>query len=195
MGALAAACVALGLAPMVVIPMIDKVTAPFTGAQLVQSVVSENGWALTPMGTEFASISTPVLMLLLTVIIPVVLLSVVLIAGKLKRRSYKTWGCGINLKPRMEYTATGFAQPIRQVFSTIYRPTVKVEKEMLEESRYFAKRMRFEVHIEPTFPRSLYDPVVRMFNMLANRLRVVQAGSLHLYLAYIFLTLLALLLW
>jgi len=195
MGALATACVALGLAPMVVIPMIDKVTAPFTGAQLAQSVVSESGWALTPMGTEFASISTPVLMLLLTVTIPAVLLGVVLIAGKLKRRLYKTWGCGINLKPRMEYTATGFAQPIRQVFSTIYRPTVKVEKDMLEESRYFAKRMRFEVHIEPTFQRYLYDPVVSVFNTLANRLRVVQTGSLHLYLAYIFLTLIALLLW
>ena len=195
MGALAAACVALGLAPMVVIPMIDKVTAPFTGARLAQSVVSEGGWTLTPMGPEFASISTPVLMLLLAMTIPLVLLGVVLIAGKLKRRLYKTWGCGINLKPRMEYTATGFAQPIRQVFSTIYRPTVKVEKEMLEESRYFAKRMRFEVHIEPTFQRYLYDPVVWVFNTLANRLRVVQTGSLHLYLAYIFLTLIALLLW
>jgi hydrogenase-4 component B len=195
MGTLAAVCVALGLAPMVVIPMIDGVTAPFTGTQLAQSVVSENGWALTPMGTAFASISTPVLMLLLVVIIPVILLGVALIAGRLNRRFYKTWGCGINLKPRMEYTATAFAQPIRQVFSTIYRPTVKVEKDMLEESRYFARRMRFEVHIEPTFQRYLYDPIVWVFNMLATRLRVVQAGSLHLYLAYIFLTLLALLLW
>src|SRR5574341_256401 len=195
MGTLATVCVVLGLAPMVVIPMIDAVTGPFTGAQLAQSVLSENGWALAPMGAGFASISTPVLILILALTVPAVLLGVVLIAGKLNRRFYRTWGCGINLKPRMEYTATGFAQPIRQVFSTIYRPTVKVEKDMLEQSRYFAKRMRFEVHIEPTFQRYLYDPVVRMFNVLANRLRVVQAGSLHLYLAYIFLTLLALLLW
>lgn len=195
MGTLAAACVVLGLAPMVVIPMIDRVTEPFTGAQLAQSVLSESGLVLAPMGTEFASISTPVLMLVLALTIPVVLLGVVLIAGKLNRRFYRTWGCGINLKPRMEYTATGFSQPIRQVFSTIYRPTVKVEKDMLEKSRYFAKHMRFEVHIEPTFQRYLYDPVVGVFNMLANRLRVVQAGSLHLYLAYIFLTLLVLLLW
>jgi hydrogenase-4 component B len=195
MGALAAACVVLGLAPTVVIPMIDGVTAPFTGTQLAPSLVSDRGWALTPMGTAFASISTPVLMLLLAVIVPAVLVGVFVVAGRLNRRFYKTWGCGITLKPRMEYTATGFAQPIRQVFSTIYRPTVKVEKDMLETSKYFARRMRFEVHIEPTFQRYLYDPVVRVFNVLANRVRVVQAGSLHLYLAYIFLTLLALLLW
>lgn len=195
MGGLAAACVVLGLAPMVVIPMIDGVTALFTGTPLAQGVVSDHGWALTPMGTAFASISTPVLMLLLAVMVPAVLLGVFVVAGRVNRRFYHTWGCGITLKPRMEYTATGFAQPIRQVFSTIYRPTVKVEKDMLEASQYFARRMRFEVHIEPTFQRYLYDPVVRGFNALADRLRVVQAGSLHVYLAYIFLTLLALLLW
>ena len=94
----------------------------------------------------------------------------------------------------MEYTATGFAQPIRQVFSTIYRPTVKVEKEMLEESRYFAKRRHFEFHIEPVFEKYLYDPVVHVFMRIADRLRILQAGSLHLYLAYIFVTLVVLLL-
>jgi hydrogenase-4 component B len=127
--------------------------------------------------------------------VPVTLLGVTVIGGRLRRRIYNTWGCGINLKPRMEYTATGFAQPIRQVFSMIYRPTVKVETEMLEESRYFAKRTRFELSLEPTFQKRLYDPVVNLFNRAAERLRVVQAGSLHLYLSYIFITLLVLLLW
>ena len=122
-------------------------------------------------------------------------LGVALIGGRLRRRFYKTWGCGINLKPRMEYTATGFAQPIRQVFSMIYRPTVKVETELLEESRYFAKRMRFELRLEPTFRAYLYDPIIDRLGRAAERLRVMQSGSLHLYLSYIFLTLLAMLLW
>ena len=60
----------------------------------------------------------------------------------------------------MEYTATGFVQPIKRVFSTIYQPTVKLETEFLEESRYFAKRRRFEFHIEPMFQKYLYDPVI-----------------------------------
>ncbi|MEK6694585.1 MAG: hydrogenase 4 subunit B, partial [Nitrospirota bacterium] len=92
-------------------------------------------------------------------------------------------------------TATGFAQPIKQVFSTTYRPTVKLETDLLEESRYFAKRMHFETHIEPVFQKYLYDPVVRSLNAVADRLRVVQTGSLQLYLSYIFVTLLILLLW
>jgi hydrogenase-4 component B len=196
MGEMAFFCVVLGIAPMWVIPMIDRITAPYTGASIAGHVLSENGLAVMPgMGIGFASISTPVLAILLAILIPAGLFTAAAVGGRLRKRYYKTWGCGINLKPRMEYTATGFAQPIKQVFSMIYRPTVKLETEMLEESHYFAKRMRFETHIEPVFQQYLYDPVVRVLSLLADRLRVVQAGSLHLYLTYIFLTLLILLLW
>ena len=196
MGLMAAACLAFGVAPMAVVPLLDRVTAGFTDVPISGRLLTEGGFALTPgMGTGFASISTPMLAILLLVLAPSALLGAALVGGRLRRRIYKTWGCGITLKPRMEYTATGFAQPIRQVFSMIYRPTVKVETEMLEESRYFAKRMRFELQLEPTFQKHLYDPVVRLFNRAADRLRVVQAGSLHLYLSYIFITLLVLLLW
>ncbi|HEX7767117.1 MAG TPA: hypothetical protein VF443_10410, partial [Nitrospira sp.] len=79
-------------------------------------------------------------------------------------------------------------------FSTIYQPTVKLETELLEESRYFAKRRHFEFHIEPLFEKYLYKPVVAGIYRLADRLRIVQAGSLHLYLAYMFVTLVVLLL-
>jgi len=196
MGLLAAACLALGVAPMVVVPLLDRVTAGFTGATIADRLVTEGGFALGPgLGIGFSSMSTPVIAIILIVTVPLTLLGVVLVGGRLRKRIYHTWGCGINLKPRMEYTATGFAQPIRQVFSMIYRPTVKVETEMLQESRYFAKRTTFELHLEPTFQKHLYDPVVGLFNRAAERLRVVQAGSLHLYLAYIFVTLLVLLLW
>ena len=94
----------------------------------------------------------------------------------------------------MEYTATGFVQPIKRVFSTIYQPTVKLETEFLAESRYFSKRRHFEFHIEPIFEKYLYDPLVAFFGTLADRLKVIQAGSLHLYLTYMFVTLIALLL-
>jgi len=196
MGGMALFCIVLGIAPMGVIPMIDRITAPYTGVSIAGHVVSESGLAVMPgTGIGFASISTPVLAALMAILIPAALLASAALGGRLRKRHYKTWGCGINLKPRMEYTATGFTQPIKQVFSMIYRPTVKLETEMLEESHYFAKRMRFETHIEPVFQKYLYDPVVRVLNRIADRLRVVQAGSLHLYLSYIFITLLILLLW
>jgi len=187
--------VLLGVLPMVVVPAIDRVTTPLVGVSIAGKVVAEGGFALMPMGVGFASISTPVLATLLIVLVPVVWLMAVAVGGKLRKRFYKTWGCGITLTARMEYTATGFAQPIKQIFSTIYRPTVKLETEMLEESHYFAKRMRFETHIEPVFQKYLYDPIVQSLNAVADRLRVVQTGNLQLYLTYIFVVLLILLLW
>ena len=157
-------------------------------------VLALDGWALAPVNVEFSSLSTPVLALLLVALSMLGLGLVVASVGLRSKRYYKTWGCGINLTPRMEYTATGFVQPIKRVFSTIYQPTVKLETEFLEESRYFTKRRRFEFHIEPIFQKYLYDPVVVFFTTMADRLRVIQAGSLHLYLTYIFVTLVLLLL-
>ncbi len=194
MALLAIVCVALGIAPMVVVPLLDRVASPFTGVSIEGKVLALDGWALAPGNVEFSSLSTPVLALLLVVLSMLGLGLVVAFGGLVKKRYYKTWGCGINLTPRMEYTATGFVQPIKRVFSTIYQPTVKLETEFLEESRYFAKRRRFEFHIEPIFQKYLYDPVVAFFTTMADRLRVIQAGSLHLYLTYIFVTLIVLLL-
>ncbi|HXX74570.1 MAG TPA: hydrogenase 4 subunit B [Nitrospiraceae bacterium] len=194
MGILAVVCVILGLAPMIVVPLLDRTTAPLTGVSISDKMLALDGWALAPMNVEFSSISPPALGIMLIAGGLLALLLAFVFGGRLVRRSYKTWACGINVSPRMEYTATGFVQPIKRVFSTIYRPTVKLETEFLEESRYFAKRRRFEFHIEPVFQKYLYDPVVDAFMGIADRLRILQAGSLHLYLAYIFVALVILLL-
>lgn len=195
MGVLAGMCLVLGLAPMLIVPVIDQVTAPFTGTPLTDSVVVKGGWVLMPMGVGFSSISTPLLGIFLAVIIPLTLLGAVYIGGHLRKRYYRTWGCGINLKPRMEYTATGFSQPLLQVFRLIYRPTVKVETEMLEESRYFARQMRFEFKIEPIFQKYLYDPIIKFLMRISEGLTVMETGRMQTYLVYIFLVLLSLLLW
>ncbi len=195
MGFLAGACVVLGLAPMLVIPLLDRVTALLTGVSISAQVLALDGWVVAPVTVEFSSISTPVLAVLLVGAGGLGVLIARLCGKGLRARYYKTWGCGLNLTPRMEYSAMGFAQPIKQVFETIYQPAVKLEREFLEQSKYFIKHQRFESHIHPMFETYLYEPVVRRLLALADRLRVIQAGSLHVYLSYIFLTLVLLLLW
>ena len=193
MGFLATVCIVLGLAPMIVVPIIDRVTASMTGTSVVDKMLALDGWALAPVNVEFSSLSSPVLGLVLAGTAALGL-AIVALHGSRAFRYGKTWGCGLNLSPRMEYSATGFVQPIKRVFSTIYQPTVKLETEFLAESRYFAKRRRFEFRIEPMFQKYLYDPVITFMSGLADRLRIVQGGSLHLYLAYMFVTLVVLLL-
>lgn len=194
MALLAVACVALGVLPMVVVPLLDRIIAPLAGVSIAGRMLALDGWSLAPVNLEFSSLSPPILALLLAGLSLLGLGLVAAFGGLAAARRHRTWGCGIHLTPRMEYTATGFVQPIKRVFSTIYRPTVKLETEFLQESKYFARRQRFEFHIEPIFQKYLYDPVVGFFLAMADRLRVIQAGSLHLYLTYIFVTLIVLLL-
>jgi len=193
MGVLSAVCIALGLAPMLVIPFLDHVSTSLIGRSIADKMLALDGWALAPVNVEFSSLSSPVLGFLLVATAALGLALVVCYGGTSPRRYSKTWACGLNLTSRMEYSATGFVQPIKRVFNTIYQPTVKLETEFLEESRYFAKRRRFEFHIEPLFQTYFYDPLIAFVSGLADRMRIVQAGSLHLYLAYIFVTLVVLL--
>src|SRR5207245_9103833 len=103
------------------------ITAALTGVSIAGDLLSKGGLALTPtMGEEFASVSTPILGVLLAVIIPAALMGAVILGGTLRKRIYKTWGCGLNVTPRMEYTATAFVQPIQPSTTTVHPPTAKL---------------------------------------------------------------------
>ncbi|GJL68888.1 MAG: hydrogenase 4 subunit B [Nitrospirales bacterium] len=193
MGILAGLCLVLGLAPAVVVPLLDRVSEPFAGISIAGRMFEMGGWTLAPVSGEFSSLSTPVLAIILVGLTGLGWGLAYVLGGKGKTRFYKTWGCGLNVTARMEYTATGFVQPIKRVFSTIYQPTVKLETEFLEESHYFAKQRHFEFSIEPIFLKYLYHPILKFFSTLADRSRVIQGGNLSLYLAYIFVTLVVLL--
>src|SRR5207249_10480023 len=83
MGGMALLCVALGLAPMLVVPALDRITAPLTGTSIANDLLSKGGLALTPvLGEEFASVSTPALGVLLAVITPVALLGAVILGER-----------------------------------------------------------------------------------------------------------------
>lgn len=134
MGVLSAVCIALGLAPMLVIPFLDHVSTSLIGRSIADKMLALDGWALAPVNVEFSSLSSPVLGFLLVATAALGLALVVCYGGTSPRRYSKTWACGLNLTSRMEYSATGFVQPIKRVFSTIYQPTVKLETELDRKS-------------------------------------------------------------
>ena len=99
-------------------------------------------------------------------------------------RRVPTWGCGGELSARTEYTATAFSKPLMMIFRAVYRPTRQVEA-LAEVSPYFPQEVRYHSEIEPTFERYVYGPLVRRVLRMADGMRVLQAGSLHAYLAYV----------
>jgi hydrogenase-4 component B len=80
------------------------------------------------------------------------------------------------------------------VFGAIYRPTREVSR-VEDVSPYFPSEVRYRAHIEPTFERFVYGPLTRGVLGAAERLKAIQAGSLHAYLAYVLLLGIGLLLW
>jgi hydrogenase-4 component B len=80
------------------------------------------------------------------------------------------------------------------IFRAVYRPTRQVEA-LAEVSPYFPQEVRYRSEIEPTFERYVYGPLVRGVLRLANGMKVLQAGSLHAYLAYVLVLGVLLLIW
>jgi hydrogenase-4 component B len=75
----------------------------------------------------------------------------------------------------------------------LYQPRREIQT-VFDVSPYFPKEIRFESEIEPTFEKRIYDPLQGLILWSSLRMRAIQAGSIHAYLAYIFITLVLLLL-
>lgn len=85
---------------------------------------------------------------------------------------------------RTEYTATAFSKPLMLIFAAVYRPTREVQA-LTEGSQYFPREVRYRAEIEPTFERYVYGPLLNAVLRVAAGMKVLQAGSLHAYLAYV----------
>lgn len=190
---LAVACVALGLAPFVVVPALGRIVAELSGMPGIQaqftlglSLSSANGFGrMSPM-----LIGAGVLLLL--AFVPFVMLA---LRVNWKRRTGESWGCGrIGQTPRMEYTATAFAEPLRRVFAELYRPTRELTIDFHPESKYFVQSIEYRSEITPWFEKYVYAPCIWFVRLLAAVMRRMQSGSLPLYLVYVVFALLLLLL-
>jgi hydrogenase-4 component B len=190
---LAAACVFLGLFPTVFLKLFDPLTQQLTGQQLSALLSSAHGLVLSGAAPTGGTVSTLGLALMAVCLLPVPLGLWLVFGRGTKTRRGPTWDCGLQgLTPRMEYTATGFSKPIRMIFKALFRPRREVQREY-DFSPYFAKTLRFESHVEEVFQTRVYRPFYWMVWYFSRRMRALQAGSLQAYLIYIFVTLLALL--
>ena len=189
-GVLAALCIALGLSPGVVLSALEGVTASMPGLQPPTAMV----WNRLGMSslTSFDHV--------MPAIFGLALLTALIVSAALTRRrgvsvrEAATWGCGGELTPRTEYTATAFSKPLLMIFGAVYRPTRQVDA-VTEVSPYFVHEVRYRAQIEPTFERYLYGPIVRGIVRTASGMKVLQAGSLHAYLSYVLVLAVILLMW
>jgi len=193
MSVLAVGCVALGLGATWLVRVFDPITRQTLGVSASSAMVTARGLALSPGTPHGGTISTVGMALLFLFAGAAFALP---LAIRWRRRSVKgpAWDCGLpGLTADNEYTATAFSKPLRLIFSALYRPRREIQAEY-EVSPYYPSAIRFESEIEPTFEKHLYEPLRQRIMAAAERMRAIQAGSINAYLAYIFITLILLLL-
>lgn len=178
---LAIGCVALGLLPTLFIQLIDPVTQRLVGAGLGARVAA-SGWLLAPNSLAQASYG-PIIFLLGILGSFALAFGVVrlLYHGRLRRSL--PWACGFPWgTARMQDTAEGFGQPIRQIFE----PFFVMQREL---PTAFDAQPRYRVVVEDHFWRWLYVPITQLAAYLARLASKMQQGRISVYLMYSFVTL------
>jgi hydrogenase-4 component B len=103
-----------------------------------------------------------------------------------------TWGCGyLKPTPRMQYTASSFAEMIVKLFRGLLRP--HMEKPSLSGPN--PAGTKFKTHVPEAFLELVIVPFFTSVDERFNRVRRLQHGRLPLYILYIFITLCLLLTW
>ncbi len=117
--------------------------------------ISHNGGVVSP------------LILLIALVAITTLLYVAYKVINPKTRTFHTWACGYNTTAKTQYSATGFAGPIRRFFTWLYDPKEYFDKKILKGHKARFSDANFTVHVEPLFERSLYKSIVKLTNKIS----------------------------
>jgi formate hydrogenlyase subunit 3/multisubunit Na+/H+ antiporter MnhD subunit len=183
---LTAGCILLGLFPVTVIGVIDPIPFSLVGRGLAQSGRAGDWLLLAPVSAERASYS-PILVLLMTLALVAFAFVMVrrLYHGRLRRA--QPWDCGWPAQTaRMQDSAEGFGQPIRQIFEPFYR----MRRELPSP---FDAAPRYRVDVEDPMWRWIYLRIAAATERTSRVVGMLQRGRISIYLLYSFVTLVALL--
>jgi NADH:ubiquinone oxidoreductase subunit 5 (subunit L)/multisubunit Na+/H+ antiporter MnhA subunit len=179
---LAAACIAIGLLGAAVIQVISPVIAVVLGNPHTGEIRIAANYLLyvTAGSTVF-----------IVCLVAIAGLRSILISRHSVGKSV-TWDCGYAAPtPRMQYTASSFAQPVIDLFQFFLR----TKKNTTISDSYFPAAANFETHTLDTSRESIYKPLYKVIGRFFQRMQVVQEGRIHIYVLYIVFTLLILLFW
>jgi hydrogenase-4 component B len=189
MGILSILTFIFGLAAAIIFKILVTVSKSALGLEALDINFSLNNFTLVTANNTAVSLPLVAFVLIASVLVAIVLLFVFL--GKSKARKYNTWDCGYyKLNSRSEYSATAFSKPFRIAFSFFLLPYKKTEK--IRESFYHVKTFKYETFTTPVFGKYIYAPLLGIILSLARLMRRLQPGSIHLYISYIFVTIITL---
>jgi hydrogenase-4 component B len=183
MAVLVGCCFLIGLAPILVAPILQKGVSAWT---LKADDAGPRLATLAPLDR----VTLMSLMLIVAVLAGAALLRMRLRAGVVEHGD--TWGCGYTAPtPRMQYTSSSFAQMLVGIFGFVLRPRTHPPK----VSGLFPQGTDFHSEVPDLVLDDVVVPTFRSSGRLLSRFRVFQQGNIQVYFLYIFIALIALLLW
>ncbi len=183
---LAAGCVLLGVFPVTVIEVIDPVAIQLLGQGLSQSGRIGNWLLLAPVSAARASYSPLIFLLVTATFVGLTIFTVHRVYhGRVRRAN--AWDCGFPLQTaRMQDSAEGFGQPIRQIFEPFFRMT-----RQLPTASDLAPR--YKVTVEDPMWQWIYLRIVTITEAVSRLIGKLQQGRISIYLLYSFITLITML--
>ncbi len=168
------------------IQLVDTVTRQLVAAGL-GSTVRASGWLLVPVDIDRASYGPVVFLLGLAASFALAFALVRrLYHGRLRRAA--PWDCGYPWQnARMQDTAEGFGQPIRQIFEPFFR----MQRELPSP---FDREPVYRVVVGDHFWHWIYLPVAGAVERMSRWIGQLQQGRIAVYLLYSFVTLIGVLL-
>jgi len=180
-GVLAVCCFAIGLGPTLVAPVLDRTIVVWSGKFVAEPALAQ--------AAALPQISAAAIFLLAALAVGAAALN-----WRLRTQPLgwtETWGCGYTgPTPRMQYTASSFAQFLVMLFGWALRPTVHQPR----LTSLFPQAAKFQSHVPEVVLDRLVMPTFHLAARILFWFRVMQQGSVQIYLVYVFAILVLLLL-
>jgi hydrogenase-4 component B len=184
MAILAAACVVLGLAPGLAARALERAAAAWNGGPLAGASLG----TLAPLGW----ISAAAVALVVTTAAAWAPMAALYRRARRRQPDLPTWDCGFAAStPRLQYTASSFAQIITSHFGWALRP--RVERPRVEG--LFPEPARFSTEVGDSVLDRLLLPAARRAQSWSATVRALPQGQLQRYILYIVAVVLPLLVW
>jgi hydrogenase-4 component B len=183
MAILALSCLGIGLGSILIMPGVVQTALPLAGA-----VSAGFGVMLTALAVKVSLVLAAIIGGAIGIAA-----AVRLVRGKGIARRTVTWDCGyVKPAPSMQYTASSFAAPIVGYFGA----SLAAKRKLTADGELFPRRhWSFHSTVKDWYLTDVYIPAVRFFNRQFSILHWFQNGKSGLYVAYIALTIAALIVW
>jgi len=174
MGALAAGCVLLGLAPGLVLPTLASLLpgTATTGARLLR-----HAGLMLPGTGSLPTVGIAMALLLLT-------FTIWLARGFRAQdpQPAPSWACGQPLVAELAWTPAAFTKPLRLVLAPLMRPDRELD---VVRAGGLTQRISYSSNTPSLIDRVLYEPAVRCALRAAALARRSQTGNVRTYATYL----------